>query len=66
MVELRLPKNSRVENGRHFKLKEKSNNFKTFFIYRYDPDKSKNPRMDVYEVDLNNCGPMILDVLYVL
>merc|ERR1712233_92291 len=37
---------------------------KTFAIYRWDPEKpGDKPRMEEYKVDLNNCGPMILDVL---
>jgi succinate dehydrogenase / fumarate reductase iron-sulfur subunit len=36
---------------------------KTFEIYRYDPDNGKNPRLDSFEVDLDDCGPMVLDVL---
>ncbi|XP_054712434.1 LOW QUALITY PROTEIN: uncharacterized protein LOC129222041 [Uloborus diversus] len=37
---------------------------KTFSIYRWDPDKAnEKPRMQNYEVDLNSCGPMILDAL---
>lgn len=38
--------------------------FKKFTIYRWDPDKSGNkPHMTTYEVDLNSCGPMVLDAL---
>ena len=36
---------------------------KTFKIYRYDPDTGDNPRMDSYEIDLDECGPMVLDSL---
>jgi len=36
---------------------------KTFLIYRYDPDKSEQPRIDRYDVDLSNTGPMVLDAL---
>merc|ERR1712188_2588 len=36
---------------------------KEFKIYRWDPDLGDKPRMQTYEVDLNDCGPMILDVL---
>jgi len=32
-------------------------------IYRYDPDSSENPRLDTYEVDMDSCGPMVLDAL---
>ncbi|XP_005061638.1 PREDICTED: succinate dehydrogenase [ubiquinone] iron-sulfur subunit, mitochondrial [Ficedula albicollis] len=37
---------------------------KKFAIYRWDPDKpGDKPRMQTYEVDLNKCGPMVLDAL---
>ncbi|GFS45820.1 succinate dehydrogenase iron-sulfur subunit, mitochondrial [Nephila pilipes] len=37
---------------------------KTFSIYRWDPEKpSEKPRMQNYEVDLDGCGPMVLDAL---
>ncbi|XP_078617153.1 succinate dehydrogenase [ubiquinone] iron-sulfur subunit, mitochondrial-like [Branchiostoma floridae x Branchiostoma japonicum] len=37
---------------------------KKFKIYRWDPDKmGDKPRMQEYSVDLNNCGPMVLDAL---
>ena len=37
---------------------------KTFAIYRFDPEKAgSKPEMKNYEIDLNNCGPMVLDAL---
>jgi succinate dehydrogenase / fumarate reductase iron-sulfur subunit len=36
---------------------------KTFEIYRHDPDSGKNPHLDTFEVDLNDCGPMVLDAI---
>jgi len=37
---------------------------KTFAIYRWDPEQpGDKPRMQEYKVDLNNCGPMVLDAL---
>jgi len=37
---------------------------KTFAIYRWDPEKpGDKPKMQEYAVDLNNCGPMVLDAL---
>ena len=31
---------------------------------RWDPEKpGDKPRMEEYKVDLNNCGPMVLDAL---
>ena len=35
----------------------------TFKIYRYDPDAGANPRFDRYTIDLDKCGPMVLDAL---
>lgn len=36
---------------------------KTFSIYRWDPDHPSQPKLQNYEVDLSECGPMVLDVL---
>ena len=36
---------------------------KAFEIYRYDPDSGENPRLDTFQVDLDDCGPMVLDAL---
>ena len=33
---------------------------KTFAIYRWDPEQpGAKPKMENYEIDLNNCGPMV-------
>merc|ERR1719378_1151126 len=34
-----------------------------FAIYRYDPETQTKPFMQEYDIDLNTCGPMILDAL---
>jgi succinate dehydrogenase (ubiquinone) iron-sulfur subunit len=37
---------------------------KKFSVYRWDPDQpSKKPHMQTYEVDMEKCGPMVLDAL---
>lgn len=37
---------------------------KKFAVYRWNPDKPDDkPRMQTYNVDLNSCGPMVLDAL---
>ncbi|KAI8138404.1 alpha-helical ferredoxin [Fennellomyces sp. T-0311] len=37
---------------------------KTFEIYRWNPDEpTEKPRLEKYQVDLNSCGPMVLDAL---
>ena len=36
---------------------------KSFKVYRWNPDDDRNPRLDTYQVDLETCGPMVLDAL---
>ena len=62
MADLRLPKYSRVRPGRTHKGKVGAET-REFQIYRWDPDKNDNPRLDIYHVDLKNCGPMVLDAI---
>jgi succinate dehydrogenase / fumarate reductase, iron-sulfur subunit len=63
MVQFRLPQNSRIRTGKLFKAAADARSVKTFRIYRFDPDLDENPRIDTYEVDLDGCGPMVLDAL---
>jgi succinate dehydrogenase / fumarate reductase iron-sulfur subunit len=63
MVELTLPANSKVKEGKKHQAKEGLKNIKNFKIYRYDPHNGENPREDQYEVDMDSCGPMVLDAL---
>ena len=63
MVELRLPKNSRVVEGITWEKPVSSENVQEVRIYRYNPEDSENPRLDTFFVDLDKCGPMILDAL---
>jgi succinate dehydrogenase / fumarate reductase iron-sulfur subunit len=63
MVQLRLPPNSRIKKGKTFSSSTKSARMKLFHIYRYDPDDKENPRLDTYELNLEECGPMVLDAL---
>ena len=63
MAEFRLPKNSRVQQGKHFRAPAGATNVRTFRIYRWEPEAGENPRLDSYEVDLDKCGPMVLDAL---
>ena len=63
MVELTLPKNSKIGKGRRWAAPTGAARVKTFKVYRYDPEGSENPRWDLYEVDVEACGPMVLDVL---
>ena len=63
MLQLRLPKNSRPGKGKHFPVSEESANTRIFEVYRWDPDSGDTPRVDSYEIDLNDCGPMVLDAI---
>ncbi len=63
MAEFTLPRNSRVMQGRAFKAPAGAKRAKEFKIYRWDPDAGENPRSDTYEIDLDACGPMVLDAL---
>ncbi len=63
MVELTLPKNSRMVTGKTWPKPAGASRLKTFKIYRWDPDTADNPRVDIYSVDLDACGPMVLDAL---
>ncbi|MCA1940211.1 MAG: succinate dehydrogenase iron-sulfur subunit [Caenispirillum bisanense] len=63
MVEFNLPPNSRVKEGKTFKAPAGAKRVKSFKIYRYDPDLGENPRLDTFEIDLDACGPMVLDAL---
>jgi succinate dehydrogenase / fumarate reductase iron-sulfur subunit len=63
MTQFRLPANSRVRPGRVHAAPAGARATKRFRIYRFDPESGENPRTDVFEVDLETCGPMVLDVL---
>ncbi|MGH8650824.1 MAG: succinate dehydrogenase iron-sulfur subunit [Gammaproteobacteria bacterium] len=63
MVGFTLPANSRVGTGKHVNAADGALNRKRFSVYRWDPDAGENPRMDSYEIDLDRCGPMVLDGL---
>ena len=62
MAEFTLPKHSKPVTGRTYKA-EDGKRLKSFTIYRYDPDSGANPRYDSYTIDLDKCGPMVLDAL---
>jgi succinate dehydrogenase / fumarate reductase, iron-sulfur subunit len=68
MVQFSLPKGSQVKKGKVWPgpvtaSGKKPKRTKDFKVYRYDPETGDNPRIDIYRVDLENCGPMVLDAL---
>ncbi len=63
-----LPKNSKVQKGKVWDSPKAANGkkpkrTKEFRVYRYDPEEGGNPTLDTYTVDLESCGPMVLDAL---
>jgi succinate dehydrogenase / fumarate reductase iron-sulfur subunit len=63
MVEFALPKNSVLKKGKEFPAPENATNIKRFEVYRWNPDSGENPRIDIYQIDLDSCGPMVLDAI---
>ena len=60
MAEFTLPANSKIGVGDTYAATG-ATNIKTFKVYRWTPEDGKNPRIDTYEVDMDSCGPMVLD-----
>ena len=63
MAEFALPKNSRIQKGEAHPSPQPGGTMRSFRIYRYDPHSGENPRFDTFEVNLDECGPMVLDAL---
>ncbi len=63
MAKFSLPQNSKVQPGRKIDAAAGATRTKTFKVYRWDPDTGDNPRLDEYTIDLDRCGPMVLDAI---
>jgi succinate dehydrogenase / fumarate reductase, iron-sulfur subunit len=63
MVEFTLPKNSKVTQGKVWPAPLDARELREYHIYRWDPEDGRNPRLDTYQIDLEDCGPMVLDGL---
>jgi len=63
MVEFALPKNSRPMAGKSWPKPEGAKNLREFRVYRWNPDDGQNPRIDNYFVNMDDCGPMVLDAI---
>ncbi|MDQ0348847.1 succinate dehydrogenase iron-sulfur subunit [Ancylobacter vacuolatus] len=63
MVQLTLPKNSQLVEGKVWPKPAGTNRLTEYKIYRWNPDDGKNPSVDTYYVDRDDCGPMVLDGL---
>ncbi|MPY73385.1 MAG: succinate dehydrogenase iron-sulfur subunit [Alphaproteobacteria bacterium] len=63
MAEFTLPANSKVKDGKKWPAAAGAKRAKAFRIYRWNPDDGANPHVDTYTIDLDDCGPMVLDAL---
>jgi len=63
LADFRLPAKSRVRQGRDHGGAQGGANQRKFRIYRYDPADGQNPSVDTYTIDMDDCGPMVLDAL---
>lgn len=63
MVEFALPRNSRIGEGKVWPRPIDAKRVQEFQVYRWNPENGRNPSIDVYQVDRDDCGPMVLDGL---
>jgi succinate dehydrogenase / fumarate reductase iron-sulfur subunit len=63
MVQLQLPRKSRVTRGKIWNKPQSRRGYKELRVYRWNPDEGQNPRIDTYWVERKTCGPMVLDAL---
>jgi succinate dehydrogenase / fumarate reductase iron-sulfur subunit len=63
MAEFTLPKNSIPVKGKEFPAPADAKRVKRIEVYRWNPDLNENPRIDVYHIDLDRCGSMVLDAI---
>ena len=58
-----LAARSRVGAGKVWPGPGPAQRTRTFQVYRYDPVSGSGPRLDTYRIDVDDCGPMVLDAL---
>ncbi len=63
MATFSLPKNSAITGKSRHHAAPGAKRVRKFTVYRYDPDSGQNPRYDTFDIDLDRCGPMVLDAL---
>jgi succinate dehydrogenase / fumarate reductase iron-sulfur subunit len=63
MATFTLPKNSKVMPGQVYEAPAGATNVREFKVYRWNPDDGANPHTDIYKLDMDTCGPMVLDAL---
>ncbi len=63
MVEFTLPKNAKVKKGLTLKAPGDTLRRQVIQVYRFEPEETQNPRLDRYEIDLDQCGAKVLDAI---
>ena len=63
MAEFTLPANSKIGAGKSVPAPANARRVREFRIYRWNPDDGRNPVVDTFAIDLDACGPMVLDAL---
>ena len=66
MVAFTLPKNSVIQKKTVRKTIDKEiigQNIKKIFVYRWNPEKNENPYIEEFHINMDECGPMVLDAL---
>ena len=65
MTRISLPENSKFVKGDYYKS-QNNKNVKKIKIYRWNPDTKSNPKIDTFEINLDQCGQMVLDALILI
>ena len=63
MAQFTLPRNSKVREGKTWPAPDGAAQPRQFRIYRWNPDDDGPPQVDTYTIDLDDCGPMVLDAV---
>ena len=66
MAEFTLPANSKLRVGKTHAAPDGAKRTRKFKVYRWNPEDEENPSTDIYQVDLDECGPMVLDALIMI
>ena len=61
MAEFTLP--AKIGSWQNLSRAAGATRVRDFKVYRWNPDDGQRPVIDTFEIDLNDCGPMVLDAL---
>ena len=62
MVQFTLPANSKIGKGKIHKAAVGAARMRRFRVYRWNPADGKRPQIDIFEIDIDHCGPMVLEI----